>query len=53
MDGPTVPLCFECGKDPFPTCGEIWNKIREDIRHGWFQPDVLNGTSASTEQHEP
>lgn len=53
MDGPTVPLCFECGKDPNPTCGEIWNKIQEDIQQGWFQPDALNGATTSTGKDSP
>ena len=25
--GPEVPLCDECGKDPTPTCEQIWKRI--------------------------
>jgi hypothetical protein len=43
MDGLTVPLCFECGKDPSPTCPDIWDKIEQDKIDGMFNPEALNG----------
>jgi len=26
-EGPEVPLCDECGKDPTPTCEQIWKRV--------------------------
>jgi hypothetical protein len=27
-EGPEVPLCDDCGSEPYPTCEQLWERIR-------------------------
>lgn len=45
-EGPEVDLCDDCGKDPLPTCEDIWDRISVLRRatHLLEHPDAMRTT---------